>query len=99
MTPGVVYACRPADLPLGEHFVILRFGSITVPGDERSHTHPGHGYAEHTVPTVSCAVFPTREAWAAEIERLNRVQHGDKNWVSLIAHVPAVTTSVKVDIR
>lgn len=30
--------------PKGPHFAILTFGSVHTAGDERSRTHPGHGY-------------------------------------------------------
>ena len=93
------YVRQPSDLPPGEHHVILAFSTITVPGDERSRTHPGHGYGEHTETTTSIAVYATRDAWLAEIERLTSERHGHKDWVACILHVPAVTTSVKVDVR
>lgn len=38
----------------------------TIPGDERSRTHPGHGYPEHTEETISMVEFehkPAMEAW------------------------------------
>lgn len=31
--------------------------STTVPGDERSRTHPGHGYPEHTVEGIELREF------------------------------------------
>lgn len=40
--------------------------SIWVPGDERSRTHPGHGYPEHTVDNIVMHEFSTKselEAW------------------------------------
>jgi len=40
--------------------------STTIPGDERSRTHPGHGYPEHTVENQVFKEFKDRaqfEAW------------------------------------
>lgn len=93
------YVSRPSDLPSGEHHAIIKCSSFTVPGDERSRTNPGHGYGEHTETTTSIAVYATREAWVAEIERLSAQQWGGKDWVACIMRVPAVTTAVKVDVR
>lgn len=91
---------RHADLPPGDHHCIIKFSTVYIPGDERSRTNPGRGYPESTETTITCAVYPTREAWLAEIERLTaRQSWGGRDWVALVAHVPAVTTSVKVDVR
>jgi len=41
----------PTDIPDGEHLTVLIYKTSTqhVPGDERSRTHPGHGYPAHNV--------------------------------------------------
>lgn len=36
------------DLPLTECWVIVKDEAVHYEGDERSRTHPGHGYPEHT---------------------------------------------------
>lgn len=40
----------PDQVPEGPHFALLIYTSesVTIPGDERSRTNPGHGYPEHT---------------------------------------------------
>jgi hypothetical protein len=43
--------------------------SVTIPGDERSRTNPGHGYPEHTVSHWAIETFPSRSEWEAEIKR------------------------------
>jgi hypothetical protein len=48
------------------HYAVLTFDSIYIPGDERSRTHPGHGYPESTESVVRYTVFETLEevtAW------------------------------------
>ena len=89
---------EPNDLPPGEHFVILTFGTITIPGDERSRTHPGHGYPESTETTIGCEVFQTEEGWKAEIQRLSTEKWQSKSWVPLIVRRPTLKTTVTVDI-
>ena len=36
----------PNDIPNGPHYAVIIYGvrSVYTPGDERSRTHPGHGY-------------------------------------------------------
>ena len=36
--------------------------SITIPGDERSRTNPGHGYPEHTEEYFELVTFENKEA-------------------------------------
>ncbi len=40
----------PTDLPTSARYVIINMMTeqVTTPGDERSRTHPGHGYPEST---------------------------------------------------
>ncbi len=41
---------KSSDVPKDHHYAILVYKtqSVFIPGDERSRTHPGHGYPEHT---------------------------------------------------
>lgn len=42
------YCKYAADIPKDKHWAVIRFGTVYIPGDERSRTNPGHGYqAEH----------------------------------------------------
>lgn len=47
-----MYINQKSDMPQGEHYAIVEFSSIHVPGDERSRTNPGHGYSAHTESVV-----------------------------------------------
>lgn len=95
---GRKFVSSPNDLPPGEHFVILTFGTITIPGDERSRTHPGHGYPESTESTISCAVYESEGDWKAEIQEFSTNKHQPTNWVPLIVRRPTLKTTVTVDI-
>lgn len=61
-------------VPQSPHFQILVFGSIYVPGDERSRTNPGHGYPASNEPTISLQVFTLNQhaEFEAEVARLER---------------------------
>ena len=43
--------------------------SITIPGDERSHTHPGHGYPESTEEYLELVSFENKSAMEAWVKR------------------------------
>lgn len=42
---------------------------ITIPGDERSRTHPGHGYPEHTEECLEVVEFVDQAAMEAWVKR------------------------------
>jgi hypothetical protein len=53
---------KAKEVPSGPHYCILVYKTTEhyVEGDERSRTHPGHGYPAHTVN------FDTFEHWVTE---------------------------------
>lgn len=50
--------------------IVLVDGSITIPGDERSRTNPGHGYPEHTKHFVKLEVFDDIEKMSKRLVEL-----------------------------
>lgn len=42
------YISNKNEIPKDPHYAIILFGSIYIDGDERSRTHPGHGYPAHS---------------------------------------------------
>ncbi len=65
------YVSDKNNIPTIPHFAALVFESITIPGDERSRTNPGHGYPEHTESIVKYITFtgrPEMEKWVNEQE-------------------------------
>jgi hypothetical protein len=69
--PSVKEVKRPSDVPSGQHFAVCVYDkeSVTIPGDERSRTNPGHGYPEST------EVYETFKHY---------VTHSKTDWVKLI---------------
>jgi hypothetical protein len=43
--------------------------SVTIPGDERSRTNPGHGYPEHTESYLELVEFKDKAAMEAWVTR------------------------------
>lgn len=86
-------------LPEEEFFAILFPESVTIPGDERSRTNPGHGYPEHTVSHWRMEVYPTRAEWEAEVVRLSKQTGYSRKQFKAILAVPAqISTTVKVEV-
>jgi hypothetical protein len=66
---------EPENIPQQTHFAALVFKSRTIQheGDERSRTHPGHGYPAYseTIHTVEYIPFPSKkemEKWVLRAE-------------------------------
>lgn len=94
------YVQKSGDIPVGKHWAILTFGSITIPGDERSRTNPGHGYPESTQVTTTYTFYEHEADWLAEIERLEapRSYGLGKDYIALIVERPSVTSKVQVKV-
>lgn len=73
------YVSSKGDMLNKPHFAIIEFGSITIPGDERSRTCPGHGYPEHTESVVTYIAFESESEWKAEINKRMTSPYGNKD--------------------
>ena len=93
-----MYVHNKQDIPKGQHYVILDFGTITVPGDERSRTNPGHGYPEYTQYTVDYIVFESKKAWEDEIKRRTSYTYGSKNFAAMICIPAKIETQITVNV-
>jgi hypothetical protein len=85
-----------SDVPASPHFAIIRTTSVTIPGDERSRTHPGHGYPENTERFVTYRAFADRDEWEAEIRELSNRQ---ENFRALVVTPAKVITATSVTIE
>ena len=93
----MVYVHRPKDVPQEEHFVILEFDSVYIPGDERSRTNPGHGYGEQTLPVVNYIAFASRQEWEMEVHaRTQNSTAYSTQWVPIIARKAKVRVQIEV---
>ena len=74
----MIYCHSPSDVPQSEHWVIVEFVAITIPGDERSRTNPGHGYPEHSESVCKYIAFTDRGLWEKEIMRRHQLAYQTK---------------------
>ena len=86
------------DIPKEPHYVIVEMNSVFIPGDERSRTHPGHGYPERTEHYTSMWVTTSREDWEEEIkERCERDLKEKEKFIAYhVDHIASVWLSVEV---
>lgn len=74
------------NIPDGPHYAIMVIEkkSIHVPGDERSRTHPGHGYPEHTETYTSVTYQSFADThqgqleWEEALKGMHRIQAQDQ---------------------
>jgi hypothetical protein len=59
-----------AEIPTGEHYAIIYGESVHIPGDERSRTHPGHGYPESSHSYLVYVAFEKKAEWEKQIEEM-----------------------------
>ena len=92
------YCHSKTDVPKTKHYAILTFGSITIPGDERSRTAPGHGYPEHSESTAEYIAFDNREEWETEIASMSGKFFQSHDFVALVVEPAKITTEIKVKV-
>ena len=83
-----------------KRYAIITTESVYHEGDERSRTHPGHGYPAYTSRHEKFNDFgEDRGKWEARIRELANPVHGQPEKFRAIVYEEAeVTTSVSVDI-
>jgi hypothetical protein len=94
------YVSNKSDMLTKPHFAIVEFGSIHIPGDERSRNSPGHGYPDHTQSTCTYIAFESEEEWKRVIDKRMTSIYGTKDNFIAIRATPAtikMQTIVKVD--
>jgi hypothetical protein len=68
------FVTQASDVPKGTHFVILEYktSSYYVEGDERSKTHPGHGYpgGYETENKIYQLVTEDKEEWESQVKHM-----------------------------
>ncbi len=92
------YVSRLSDVPDGDHFAIMEFTSMTIPGDERSRTHPGHGYPESTEYFVRYIAFMDKEEWEREIKQRVEAKYGKTDFTAVFVKKASISTEIKVNV-
>lgn len=82
------YAHLVADVPNEDHWVIIKNDSVHIPGDDRSRTHPGHGYPESTKNYLSYEVYLTQEKLLEAIKELEEPRYGNRTQYKVLKVTP-----------
>lgn len=70
-----------------------------IPGDERSRTHPGHGYPAHTVTHTTFTECESKEEWEALIQRKANPPYGrPEPFRAIVFKEVSVSTEVKINL-
>ena len=83
------------DLPEKPYYLIFTERSITIPGDERSQTNPGHGYPESTEYSLAMTAYEDEEKWEKEIINLATRQ---VKFQAIRANPAKVATTITVKV-
>lgn len=90
---------KPEDIPTTEHFAIIEGDSVTIPGDERSRTNPGHGYPESTNHYIKYEVYFTEEKLLQAVRELEEHKFGYKKSFKVLKVTPmTVKKNVSVSV-
>lgn len=94
-----IHVSRPADIPSFDHYAIITGSSITIPGDERSRTAPGHGYPEHTDYYIRYEAYDMEHEaeWKERIKELSNNVFREP-FKALIVRVPEITMEINVRV-
>ena len=92
------YVTSRGRFPTEPHWVILKFSSTHVPGDERSRTNPGHGYPAHSVPHVDYQAYLTEEKFLAALQELEDRSYTSDDYVALKVEPLTVTKTISVSV-
>ena len=93
------FICEHAsDIPKVDHFAIIEFTSITIPGDEHSRTNPGHGYPESTKNVSIYRAYVNKEEWEQEINKRETSIYRSREYVAIVVKVPKIEIITKVSI-
>ena len=92
------YVEIPSRLPARLHYAALVFSHITIPGDQRSIDHPGHGYPEHTESTVNYIAFDNESDMRLWVAREETSGYEKKNYRIISACPTKLNVKVVVDV-
>jgi hypothetical protein len=92
----VVHAAIKKDIPTSPHWAILKFSTLHIPGDERSRTHPGHGYPGSIELIIRYQVYTDKKEWEGEILKL--VNANDNNFLAVEVRPAQIDVQVVVQV-
>lgn len=85
--------------PKEKHYAAIEFDSVWIEGDERSRTHPGHGYPGHYKDIVSYIHLGDKEALDNYITKKEMPNYGTPQRNYVIIEAQKVEPKIKIEIK
>lgn len=97
----MAYVSDKSKVPTSDHYAIITFETIHVPGDERSRTNPGHGYPAHTESVVNYQAFTNRAEWESAVAAKKAPKFGpaQDNFIAVFVKQAKIEIITKVSIE
>lgn len=96
MSKTVIYVHSVEDMPKQDHWAIIDYSSIYVPGDEQSRTNPGHGYPGGTERIVLYLAYLNHAEWEADVKKRTI----DRNiFTAMYVNLAKITKKVVVEVN
>jgi hypothetical protein len=92
------YVSKHGDVPQTRHWAILKFSSIHIPEDERSRTHPGHGYPAEDRPIVMYEAYTDHHEWEKAVTDLETNARGRETYVAMEVNPAKITLTATVKV-
>lgn len=92
------YCHSKSDIPATIHFAALVFGSVSIPGDQRSIDALGHGYPAHTETTMDYIAFESAEEMQRWVEREMSSKFNKPNFAIIQSEQKPVVTKTTVNV-
>ncbi|OFZ60734.1 MAG: hypothetical protein A2381_15290 [Bdellovibrionales bacterium RIFOXYB1_FULL_37_110] len=93
-----IYVSNADSVPKCQHWAILKFQTIHIPGDERSRTNPGHGYGPSTETTCSYVAYMNEQEWVVEVQKLASRAFPSDDFIAIKVIPATITTKVSVSV-
>ena len=81
-----------------EYFAVIFDKEVHHQGDERSRTHPGHGYPAYTENIPSIQEFLSQEDLLAWVKHEESLTYGKKTYRIIRCSPVTITTTIQVQL-
>lgn len=98
-SPTRKWCHKLADVPPGDHFAILEFSSVYIPGDERSQQYPGHGYPGGNEPIVVYIAYTDEQEWKRDVIEHTTSKTSSSSFVAVRIKRAHISVNVEVDVN
>jgi hypothetical protein len=80
-------------------YLVITKASVSIPGDERSRTNPGHGYPAHTEHYDKVEFFDEQSDFEARLITLKDRKTEYRAFSNAMELIPEFETTVKLNLK